>query len=107
MVLETDIEDVAAQRDDLPTAGDAYDTDEEIPVTDLFAESFIQERTEFDSFDEMVAASPSDADTTDELETVPHGVWDEFVAETTAFEDEQSFVMAARDHWVATKLDLN
>lgn len=106
MALETDLEAVAAQREDLPDAGDVYDADEEIPITDVFDDAFVRERTEFDSFDEMVAASPGDADSAADLETVPHGEWDEFVAETTDFADEEELVMAARDHWVAKRLDL-
>jgi len=37
---------------------------------------------------------------------VPDGTWDEFVAETTTFADEEDGVFAARDHWVETQLGL-
>ncbi|WP_101295930.1 hypothetical protein [Halegenticoccus soli] len=106
MVLEPDIEAVAEQRDTLPEASDVYDHDETPHVTDLFDVAFIRAHTEFESFDEMVAASPSDAASADELERVRHGEWDEFVAETTDFKNEKALVMAARDHWVAKRLDL-
>jgi len=106
MALEN-IDAIDEQRDDLPDAADVHDRDEEIPITDLFDEAFVQTHTEFDSFDELVAASPNDAGSTAELETVPHGEWDEFVAERTDFDDERELVMAARDHWVGKKLDLN
>ena len=105
-MLETDLEAVSAQRDDLPDADEVHDESEAIPITDVFDAEFVRERTEFESFDEMVAASPSDADSADDLGKVPHGAWDEFVAETTDFGDEEELVMAARDHWVAKKLDL-
>ncbi|MFC6769615.1 hypothetical protein [Natrinema soli] len=107
MALTTDIEAAAEQRDDLPTAADVHDSDEEISLTELFDAAFVQAHSEFESFDELVAASPSDAASADELETVRHGEWDEFVAETTDLADEKALVMAARDHWVAEKLDLN
>ena len=106
MVLERDLETVAAEREDLPDADDVYDEGEEIPIEDVFDDAFVRERTEFETFDELVAASPSEAGSADELRRVPHGEWDEFVAETTAFDDEESFVLAARDHWVAKRLDL-
>lgn len=106
MVLQADLEEVAEQADELPAPEDVYDTDEEIAVSELFDDAFVQEHTEFDSFDEMVQASPSDGDSADELETVPGGAWDEFVAETTAFDDETAFVFAARDNWVGKKLNL-
>lgn len=106
MMLEADLEEAAERREDLPDADEVYDRDEAIPVIELFVATFVQGRTEFKSFDEMVAASPTDADSAEELETVLHGEWDEFVAETTDFEDEKELVMAARDHWVAKKLDL-
>jgi hypothetical protein len=106
MVLEAELEEVAERSEDLPDADDVSDRDGSIPVTELFDAAFVQANTEFESFDEMVAASPSDADSPDELDTVRHGAWDEFVAETTDFRDEEELVMAARDHWVAKKLDL-
>ncbi|GAB7021041.1 hypothetical protein [Halostagnicola sp. A-GB9-2] len=106
MVLEIDLEDAAQKQDDLPAADDVYDTDDEIPLAEIFDDAFVQARSEFDSFDELVAASPSDAETGDELEAVGHGEWDEFVAETTDFEDGEELVMEARDHWVAKRLDL-
>ncbi|MFC4246077.1 hypothetical protein ACFOZ7_03570 [Natribaculum luteum] len=107
MALEMDIRAAAEQRDDLPDAENVHDCDDEIPITDLFDTAFVQANTEFESFDDLVAASPSDADSAAKLETVSHGEWDEFVAETTDFEDEKELVMAARDHWIAEKLDLN
>ncbi|MEY7849118.1 hypothetical protein AB7C87_07945 [Natrarchaeobius sp. A-rgal3] len=106
MVLETNLEDATAKRDDLPSAEDVYDRDKEIPLAEVFDEDFIGERTDFESFDELIAASPSDAGSTVELETVTDGEWDEFVATRTEFADEEALVMAARDHWVAKKLDL-
>lgn len=106
MVLERDIEEVAAEQDDLPTVDSVYDEDEEISIEDVFDDAFVRERTEFETFDELVAASPSEAGSAVELETVPHGEWDEFVAENTAFDNEESFVLAARDHWVAKRLEL-
>lgn len=107
MVLETDIEAAAEEHDSLPNADDVHDEGKSIPVTELFDTTFVQAHTEFESFDEMVAASPSDAGSASEIETVPHREWDEFVAETTDFESEKALVMAARDHWVAEQLGLN
>lgn len=63
-----------------------------IPIEDVF----VRDRTEFETFDELVAASPSKAGSADELETIPHGEWDEFVAESTAFDGQEAFVVAAR-----------
>ncbi|SFS88564.1 hypothetical protein [Halostagnicola kamekurae] len=106
MVLEIGLEDAAAKRDDLPAADEVYDTDESIPLAEVFDDAFVAARTQFDTFDDLVAASPSDADSADALETVGYGEWDEFVAETTDFADGDEFVMAGRDHWVAKRLDL-
>jgi len=106
MVQESDLAEAAAEADDLPHPHDVVGKHEEIPVTDIFDEVFMREFTDFDSFDEMVAASPSDASSAAELELVPDGTWDEFVAEATTFEDEEEMVFAARDHWVETQLGL-
>lgn len=104
--METDVEEAAERSEDLPDADEVHDHDEEIPLTELFDDAFVRDRTRFESFDEMVAASPSEADSADDLGKVAHGEWDEFVAEATDFTDEEELVMAARDNWVAEKLDL-
>ncbi|MFC7078713.1 hypothetical protein [Haloarcula halophila] len=106
MVRESDLAEVAAEAEDLPHPRDVVGEHEEIPVEEIFDETFMQEHTDFETFDEMVAASPSDAEDAGELELVPDGTWDTFVAETTVFEDEEAMVFAARDHWVETQLGL-
>lgn len=106
MVLERDLEAVTAEQDDLPDIDAMYDEGEEIAITDVFDREFVTERTDFETFDELVSESPSEAGSAAELETIPHGEWDEFVAERTDFDDEEAFVLAARDHWVAKRLDL-
>lgn len=106
MVQTSDLAEAAAEADDLPHPRDIVGEHEEIPITDIFDEAFVQEFTDFESFDEMVAASPSEAGSAADLELVPDGTWDEFVAETTTFADEEELVFAARDHWVETQLGL-
>lgn len=94
------VEELKARAADAPGA-------EEIEVTDVFDDAFVREYTEFSSFDEMVRASPSAAESAAELELVPVGTWDEFVADHTLFDDEEELVMEARDHWVAAQLGLD
>jgi len=106
MVLQTDLEAAVETAEDVPAASDVYDPDDEIPVVDVFDDEFVTARTDFETFDEMVAASPSEAAAADELGTVADGEWDAFVAERTDFDDEEAMVFAARDHWVAKKLGL-
>ncbi|RLM53672.1 hypothetical protein DVK02_12540 [Halobellus sp. Atlit-31R] len=107
MAQQFDLEEAAEQAEDLPDPREIVAKDEEIPIRELFDEEFVRENTDFDNFDEMVAASPSDATSADDLELVPDGEWDEFVAEHTVFDDEEEMVFAVRDHWVAAALDLN
>ena len=107
MALPDDLMEAAEAADELPNPRDIVATDEEIPIEELFDEAFMGAHTEFDTFDEMVEASPSAAASASELELIPDGEWDAFVAETTDFDDEEALVFAARDHWVATKLGLN
>jgi hypothetical protein len=107
MVRESNLTEAAAAREDLPDPRDVVGRDEEIPIRELFDDEFVRAHTAFETFDEMVAASPSPADTADELELIPDGEWDAFVAETTAFADEEELVFAAIDTWVARQLDLD
>ena len=106
MMRETDLESAVASADRVPDASDVHDLGTEIPIEDVFNKTFMAEYTEFDTFDEMVAASPSEASSADELGQIPSGAWDEFVAERTAFDDDEGMVMVARDHWVAERLGL-
>lgn len=107
MARESDLAERAAAADDLPDPRDIVAKDEEIPVEDLFDEAFMREYTSFDTFDEMVAASPAEAETAADLTLVAEGAWDAFVAETTAFADEEEMVFAAIDDWVADRLGLD
>ncbi|GGJ03423.1 hypothetical protein GCM10008995_11470 [Halobellus salinus] len=106
MADDTNLRKAAETADDLPDPHSVVGKHEEVPLTEVFDGAFVREHTEFDTFDEMVAFSPSEAATADELGTVGDGEWDAFVAETTVFEDEEAFVFAARDHWVAVRLGL-
>lgn len=107
MARQSNLEEAAEAEADLPDPRDVVGKDEEIPLEEIFDAAFMTENTDFETFGEMVAASPSEATDADELGRIPRGEWDEFVAETTIFEDEEAFVFAARDHWVAKKLGLN
>ncbi|SDN30679.1 hypothetical protein SAMN04487949_0006 [Halogranum gelatinilyticum] len=106
MAPAIDVEAAAEAAEDLPTAEEVLAGRDEISITELFSEAFMAEYTDFDTFDEMVAASPSDASSAADLSLVPDGTWDEFVAETTVFADEEEMVLAVRDHWVAEQLGL-
>lgn len=106
MAYASDLAERAESADDLPDPHDIVAEDEEVPIEDLFSDEFVREHTTFESFAEMVAASPSEADSVDELGRVADGEWDAFVAETTDFTDESDMVFSAIDHWVATELGL-
>ncbi|MGQ4557586.1 hypothetical protein [Halobellus sp. GM3] len=107
MTRQSTLEQAAEAADDLPDAEDIVAPDEEVPIRDVFDAEFMGSNTDFDTLDEMVAASPSTATSADDLERVGSNEWDEFVAETTVFPNEEAFVFAARDHWVAKSLGLN
>ncbi|WP_262177499.1 hypothetical protein [Haloarcula laminariae] len=106
MVRASNLAEAAAEAEDLPEPRDIVGENEEIPIEEIFDEAFMQANTDFETFDEMVAASPSEAESAATLELVPDGSWDSFVEETTTFADEEEMVFAARDHWVETQLGL-
>ena len=107
MARDPELAERAAAADDLPDPRDIVAKDEEIPVRELFDEAFMGAHTTFETFDEMVAASPSDATSADDLTLIPDGSWDDFVDETTEFEDEEEMVFAAIDNWVEARLGLD
>lgn len=106
MAQEPDLAERAASAEDLPDPREIVARDEEVPLAELFDEAFVREHTDFETFDGMVAASPADATSAADLGLVRAGEWDEFVAETTEFADEEALVFAAIDSWVAERLGL-
>lgn len=106
MPLEDDLEAYTESVDDLRARAAEAPRSEDIDVTDVFDDEFVQANTEFETFGELVTASPSEANSPAELTLIPDGTWDEFVAEHTVFDDEEELVIEARDHWVATQLDI-
>ncbi len=107
MARDAELRRAAETAEELPDPRSVVGRDEEIPLGEIFNETFMREHTDFESFDEMVAASPSEATSANDLGKIGDGEWDAFVAETTIFEDEEAFVFAARDHWVEVQLGLN
>lgn len=106
MAQEPDLAERAASAENLPDPREIVARDEEVPLAELFDEAFVREHTDFETFDGMVAASPADATSAADLGLVRAGEWDEFVAETTEFADEEALVFAAIDSWVAERLGL-
>lgn len=106
MSLEDDPEAHGVSPETLRERAEDLPTSEELAVTDIVDDEFVAAHTAFDSFDELVAASPSEADSAEALSAAPDGAWDEFLATNSEFDDEAEFVMAARDHWVARELGL-
>jgi phage shock protein A len=106
MVLDDDLDELSESPETLRERATAAPTSEGIELTDVFSDEFVAKHTEFETFDELVAASPATAESAAELELVPDGSWDEFVATRTDFDDEEQFVIEARDHWVAGQLDI-
>jgi len=107
MQRQSELEKAAEAAEDLPDPRDIVGESEEVPIREVFDEDFMTSNTNFDTFDEMVVASPSEATSADDLDRVGSNEWDDFVAETTIFEDEEDFVFAGRDHWVAKSLGLD
>lgn len=106
MRRDSDLEAAAAEAASLPDPREVVGRDEEVPLEAFFDDAFVREHTRFESFDDLVAASPAAAASAAELDRVPDGAWDEFVARTTDFADEAELVFAARDRWVARQLGL-
>lgn len=79
---------------------DVLRDDEGVTVGDLFADEFVRQYTEFESFQAFVDGSGLSIESVSDLETVSRGELDEHVAETTEFGDWQSMVTAASQEYV-------
>lgn len=94
-LTKTQLEDTPG----LHTLGTALDDGESIAVADLFTDDFVADYTDFDSMEELLAASPTDGPVADTVRD-PSDDLDEFIAANSEFDSWLSFVGAAGDQFL-------
>lgn len=77
----------------------------EVPMRELFPPDFMQNYTEFDSFDEFLEASRWEIETQEDFERIPSDQFDDYVAERTGFDSWETMLSAAGREYVMRQVN--
>lgn len=78
-----------------------------VPAADLFTADFMRHHSQFESFDQMLAASGFPVESLEDFAAIPDDEWDVFVRSSTTFTSWQAMQEAAGKEWVASQLGLS
>lgn len=76
----------------------------DVPLTELLSPTFMQSRTDFASFDAMLAASPFEVQSAEDFRAIPDVEWDAFVRKATQFDSWTAMQKEAGVQWVKANL---
>lgn len=76
----------------------------EVAFSDLFAESFMNEYTNFSTFDEFLTAGNFTVNSQEDFEAIPDNDMDNHVSETTKFSSWQEMLNKAGEEYTLKKL---
>ena len=75
-----------------------------VPLSELLHPEFMQEFTNFKTFDEMLEKSPFEVKTQEDFRSIPDKYWDKFIAENTQFKDWSSMLGKAGAKYLGNKI---
>ncbi|MGD6896117.1 hypothetical protein [Bacillus infantis] len=77
-----------------------------IPLPELFPDSFMANNTRFSSIQEMFDKSPFKVESEEDFAAIPDAEWDKYVVENTNFSSWENMQEAGVKEWTAKKLGL-
>lgn len=77
----------------------------EIPVGELFTPDFMQNYTEFDTFEQFLDDSKWEIATQEDFERIPEDEFDEYVDENTGFDSWETMLSVAGREYVMRQLN--
>lgn len=90
-------DDVMKKLEEISQSAEEVDGEHQAPIVELFTPDFMQEHTEFSSFEEFFGESQWDVESQEDLAQIPEGEADDYVEEHTEFESVDEMQKAA---WV-------
>jgi hypothetical protein len=107
MNFETDeLDEIADQFSELSDSATELDSEYDVPLAELFPDSFISSHTDFKTIDAFFETSPWEIEDQESLNKVPESELDEYVDERTEFHDWNHMYAIAGKKWVFDKLEL-
>lgn len=80
------------------------DGEHEVPLSELFTQSFMEENTHYSSLGDLLEAGGFHADTDEEFDAIPESELDAHIANTTKFDSWESMLEEATGQYVTRKL---
>ncbi len=96
------MDDLEELEDDL----EEFEGEHDVPLTEMFTEEFMQTYTDFESIEAFFGESPWEVESQEDLEAIPDGEADKYVAEHTAFDTSDEMLSAAGNEWTKRQLGL-
>lgn len=98
-------EELADALDDLQQNLEDVSGEREIPMDELFPDSFMRTYTDFNSIDEFFASSPWEIDTEEDFKQIPEAKFDDYIDAHTGFSSWEAMLTAAAREWIARQLE--
>ncbi|WP_136688264.1 hypothetical protein [Halorhabdus amylolytica] len=98
-------EELADSLDDLQQHLEGVSGENEIPMDELFPDSFMRTHTDFDSVDELFDSSPWEFDTKEDFKQIPESEFDDYIDAHTGFSSWEAMLTAAAREWITRQLD--
>jgi hypothetical protein len=76
-----------------------------IEFSELFATSFMNKYTGFNSIENMIESSSFEVESQEDFEAIPEKEWDEFVNEKTRFKTWKQMMEKAAEDYLGKKFD--
>jgi hypothetical protein len=98
-------EELADTLDDLQRNLEGVSGEREVPMSELFPESFMRTYTEFDSVGALFDSSPWEIETEKDLKQIPETEFDDYIDAHTGFSSWDAMLTAAAREWVTRQLE--
>ena len=97
-------DDLIDELEQLAQNAQELDGEHEVPLSELFTQSFMEENTPYSSLNDLLEAGGFHADTDEEFDAIPESELDAHIANTTKFDSWESMLEEATGQYVTRKL---
>ena len=95
--LQKDLSEMARRAEEL-------DGTHEVPLNDLFPQTFMQKHSRFSSFNQFLDASPFTVETSEDFDAIPDVEMDTYVSSVTDFDSWKDMLSEATQEYVSRKM---
>ncbi|WP_137290881.1 hypothetical protein [Natronorubrum halophilum] len=105
MSFEIDgLDELQDQLEGMAETAEELDGENEIPFDELFTDGFMQQYTDFESFDELLEKSQWNVESEDDFLSIPDDEFDMYIADQTSFNSWEQMYGEAAENYIAKQL---